>query len=501
MYISHAGRIILLFITAECRHALYTSVVRKAILNIHLVNSHFEGMLRLVLFVVITTVFLGCGNPSPEPTNLQAFADSLIQANIDSGMVAGASVIVSQNNRIMLNKSYGYASLELSAPIPDHASFEIGSVTKQFTAAAILRLADEGKLSLDDDFTKYVTFNTHGKKVTIRQLLNHTSGIPGYTELSEFDDLSLLSYPRDTLLRIVEQKDFLFEPGEALIYNNTGYFLLGLVIMNASNMRYIDYLKEQFFDPLEMEDTYYCSTYKVTKNKVYGYSYSNGELKQKDYLDHTWPFAAGSLCSTTDDLLIWMRALHTGKVLSPEQYALLTKPDTLNDGSPIRYAMGIMNYELYRNKLIGHGGGINGFLSDTRYFPDANLYIICLVNTTGPIGANYFAEQLTWKLLKKGQQVSQPLDEDISSLGGTYSGQARGSIIVVDVGLAKDAITVSFNGSREPDTLRIYLGNHTWARGNNQIYINGGKLSYDNVTGHFVLKKITGQEEQNVRGR
>jgi CubicO group peptidase (beta-lactamase class C family) len=305
-----------------------------------------------------------------------------------------------------------------------------------------------------------------------------------------------LSYPRDTLLRIVEQKDFLFEPGEALIYNNTGYFLLGLVIMNASNMRYIDYLKEQFFDPLGMNNTYYCSTAKVTSNKVYGYSYANGQLEQKDYLDHTWPFAAGSLCSTVEDLLIWMRALHAGKVLNPGQYTLLTTPDTLADGAQIRYAMGIMNYELYQNKLIGHGGGINGFLSDTRYFPDAELYMICLVNTTGPVGANYFTDQLTWKLLKKGQEVSQPIDQDLSSLGGRYTGQARGSMMSVDVAPAKDALVISFNGSREPDTLRIYLGNHTWARGNNKIYISDGRLSYDNVTGHFVLKRTTEQPDQ-----
>ena len=450
-------------------------------------------MSRLVSIIVGTIFFYGCSKLESAPDHFQTFADSLIQANIDSGLVAGASVVVFRDNKMMLNKSYGYASIELSAPIPEHASYEIGSVTKQFTAAAILRLAGEGKISLDDDFTKYVNFNTRGRKVTIRQLLNHTSGIPGYTELPEFNDLSLLSYPRDTLLRIVEQKEFLFEPGEALIYSNTGYFLLGLVIMNASNMRYIDYLQEQFFDPLGMKDTYYCSTNKITKNKVYGYSYSDDVLKQKDYLDHTWPFAAGSLCSTADDLLLWMRALHTGKVLDSSQYAQLTEPQTLNDGSPLRYAMGIMNYKLYGNRLIGHGGGINGFVSDTRYFPEANLYVVCLVNTTGPIGANFFSDQLTWKLLRKEQPTALPLDTEVSSLNGTYTGQARGSILVVDVGSADQDITVRFNGASNADTLRTYLGNHTWARGNNLIQIKDGKLSYDVVIGHFVLKKSAKQ--------
>src|SRR5690606_38913850 len=129
-----------------------------------------------------------------------------------------------------LNKSYGYASLELSVPMPDDAQFEIGSITKQFTAAAILKLVEANKISLDDDFIDYLEFDTRGRTITINNLLNHTSGIPGYTEIPEFWDLSIQEHPRDTLVRLVEQKDFLFLPNEALIYNNTGYFFLGLII-------------------------------------------------------------------------------------------------------------------------------------------------------------------------------------------------------------------------------------------------------------------------------
>ena len=126
---------------------------------------------------------------------------------------------------------------------------------------------EEGKLSLDDDITKYVDFDTQGRTVTINQLLNHTSGIASYTEIPDFWPLSIHTFERDTLLSIVEQNGYLFEPGELLIYNNTGYFLLGLIIEKASGKTYEEYLTEQIFDPLKMNNTYYCSTSKVIKNK------------------------------------------------------------------------------------------------------------------------------------------------------------------------------------------------------------------------------------------
>lgn len=449
-------------------------------------------MKKLIFFALIIQLVTGCKTESTNSnkSKLISFADSLFRANVDSSLIAGASVLVYQDGKMLLDKSYGYASLELSVPMPDHASFEIGSVTKQFTSAAILRLAEQGKLSLDDDFTKYLDFDTRGRTITIKHLLNHTSGIPGYTEMPEFEKLSMLSFERDTLVRIVEQKDFLFEPGEALIYNNSGYFFLGLIIIKVSGMRYIDYLNEQFFQPLGMTNTYYCSTSEVVKNKAYGYSYSEDGLRQKEYLDHIWPFAGGSLCSTTEDLLIWMRALHEGKVFNKSQYSLLTTPGTLKDGSPLRYAFGLTNYSLYKNRMVGHGGGINGFVSETRYFPESGLYIICLVNTTGPNGATYFANELTWKILTKGIDKSETLDVALQSLEGTYTGQARGRILTVEVKALNGILTFKIEGRNNTDTLRTYLGNNTWARGNDHIMFSDKRVSIDNVIGHFILKKI-----------
>ena len=185
-----------------------------------------------------------------------------------------------------------------------------------------------------------------------------------------------------------------------------------------------------------------------------------------------------------------MRALHEGKVFDKSQYSLLTTPGTLKDGSPIRYAFGLTNYSLYKNRMIGHGGGINGFVSETRYFPESGLYIICLVNTTGPSGATYFANELTWKILTKGIVKSEKLDVVLQSLEGTYTGQARGRILTVEVKALNDILTFKTEGRDNTDTLKTYLGNNTWARGNDRIMFSDKRVSIDNVIGHFILKKI-----------
>lgn len=452
--------------------------------------------MKKIFLVPIAIVFLAssCQEKSElsETTPLESFTDSLFQASVDSSQIAGASVLVYKNGKTLMKKTYGYASLELSAPIPEGGIFEIGSVTKQFTAAAILKLAEANKLSLDDDFTQYLDFETNGRKVTIDNLMNHTSGIPSYTEIPEFWDLSIQEHPRDSLVRLVESKPFMFEPGEALIYNNSAYFFLGLIIEKVTGQTYEEYLQESFFDPLGMDNTFYCSTSEVTKNKVYGYSYTPEGLKQKEYLNHTWPFSGGSLCSTTEDLLTWMTALHQGNVLSETLYKSLITPGQLKDGSQVNYAMALGNYSDFGNHRIGHGGGINGFLADTRYFPEEDLYIISLVNTTGPKGASFFADEITWKLLEKKTPQSVELDIDTKVLEGKYTGAVRGSNeYSIEVKSILNGLTIQSERDENADTLNIYIGNNTWADNNNRIIINNNEYRFVSPSAYYILKKET----------
>lgn len=176
--------------------------------------------------------------------------------------------MVYQNGKTILKKSYGYANLELAAPMPENAIFEIGSVTKQFTAAAILKLVEAKKLSLEYDFTKYLDFDTKGRKITIAQLLDHTSGIPQAPNgKDEFAQMTFDEFPQRLTVQLAEPNDFLHEPGEALIYNNVAFVFLGLIIEKVTGQSYKDYLKETFFDPLDMKSTFFTSNEKVTKIK------------------------------------------------------------------------------------------------------------------------------------------------------------------------------------------------------------------------------------------
>lgn len=447
---------------------------------------------KLYLVILCIAVLAGSCKNTKEPTSeneLTVFADSLIQAAVDSSQIAGAAVLVHQNGKNLLHKTYGYASLELEVPVPEEASFEIGSVTKQFTAAAILKLEEEGKLSLQDDFTEYIPFDTGGRVIPISSLLDHTSGIPSYTEIPEFWEMSLKTFPRDSLLRLVESKPFDFEPGERMIYNNTAYFILGLIIEKVSGKPYEEYLKETIFDPLGMDNTYYCTTSEVVPGKVYGYNYTEEGLMQKPYLDHTWPYAAGSLCSSASDQLKWLKAIHEGGFFSDSLYQSLISPAQLNDGTPLRYAKGLSVFEDSGQLRIGHGGGINGFLSQTLYYPKENLYVISLVNTTGPVGAGYLAMQLSWQLLEKQEYPSKTLDIEAGELDGVYKGPVRGRVLELEVALQPDGLILGEIGKEKRDTLSLYAGQRTWMNGNAILKFTENALVIDEVSGYYILEK------------
>lgn len=447
-------------------------------------NKRFCLLLSMGAMVLASFVF---APPTIAQTNLEKFTDSLFKANLDKSKIAGGTVIAFQKGKMLINKAYGYANLELLVPMPKQGVFEIGSVTKQFTSAAILKLANEGKLSLDDDFTKYMKFDTKGRKVTIYQLLNHTSGIPEYTQMEEFDELAVQGYHKGPLVRMVERKKFLFEPGKGMIYSNSGYFFLGLVIEKVSGKSYRDYLKDAFFTPLGLNETCYCSHRRLIKNKVEGYSYTPTKFRKKAFLNHQWPYAAGSLCSTTGDLLKWIRALHTGKVFNKKNYQTFVTPGKLSNGTSLRYAMGVMNYQYKGNPIIGHGGGIPGFLSATRYFPKQDLYIVCLVNTVGPASARFFANQLSDKILGNTKPKPKKVEIDLKKVVGNYSGQGRGRIINIKVTTQGDSVVMHMG--KQKRKFSNYQGKGVWVKGSDQIKFVNGEWHWDNLAGYYILKK------------
>lgn len=434
--------------------------------------------------------FVGCNGSKPSKNaHLTSFVDSLFQESVDTKKISGASILVFHKGNELINKSYGYAHLETTSPMPDNPIFEIGSVTKQFTAVAILKLIEQKKLRLTDDFTKYLAFDTKGREITIRHLLNHTSGIIGYTELPEFQGLMGKSINGDSVLKMVEREELQFEPGEIMIYSNSAYYFLGMIIEEITGLTYEEYVTLELLEPLEMNDTYFCSDSIVVNKKVNGYEYTMDALQPKVDFDYGWAYSAGALCSTTNDLLKWMKAMHNGTLLSKVKYHLLTSPVKLNNGSKTRYGMGLSNYQNFGHHEIGHGGAIPGFLSQTSYFPEEDLYIICLVNTIGPKGADYFVNEITWDILAKKQFQSVAIDLNLEKLTGTYKGMARGGEMSIEIGSLSDQLTTQTNGQSKPKKLETYVGNSTWMRGNNTFTFTGEKLILDNIYGHYILNK------------
>lgn len=433
---------------------------------------------------------------------LTAALDSASRAYIESPIVPGVSVAVVRGDEVLLERGFGHVDLEwdIATPLDARVSYEIGSVTKQFTAAAILLLAEEGKIDLDADFTDYLDYDTHGRTITVRRLLDHTSGIKSYTEMGVFGDLMPFTLPRDTLVRAVEAVPFDFEPGTALIYNNSAFFFLGLIIEQLSGQSYEDFVAERLFAPAGMDESYYCSHHLVRERRAHGYDAVGPEMViRARYLDHTWPFAAGSLCSTVGDLVKWNRALHRGSILTQSSYEAMTTPVPLSDGSPVHYAMGITNREVGGRRVIAHGGGINGFLSQLAYYPDEDLSVVVLQNSTAPPGPESLAGQLADLVLGPPEAPAvSDFDGESARFVGTYSGVARGEHLTMHVSQGDGGLVFreQHEGQEEPDEPigAVYRSGLTWADGLTDLRFveEDGQvieLRYEQTSAHYVLRR------------
>lgn len=327
--------------------------------------------------------FLVFSSTSAFSQVLTAEFDKLLQETFKPGG-PGAAVLVAKKDQVIYQKAFGMANLELDVPLKPGHVFRIGSITKQFTCAAIMQLEEQGKLSLQDDLTKFIPdYPTQGKKITVEHLLTHTSGIKSYTGMKEWDDeVRRKDFTVSALIDYFKNQPMDFEPGTKYQYNNSGYILLGFIIEKVSGQTYAEYVSEHFFKPLGMKNSYYGDVEPVIKNRAAGYAQAgvDGTYVNAPYLSMTQPYAAGSLLSTVEDLFIWTRALHGGKVVKPESLKKMTTPYTLTDGTSTRYGYGLQMGNLLGSPTVEHSGGINGFLSDLVYLPNEEVCVAILTN-------------------------------------------------------------------------------------------------------------------------
>ncbi|HYU33045.1 MAG TPA: serine hydrolase [Thermoanaerobaculia bacterium] len=308
------------------------------------------------------------------------YADQLFSQTYPAGE-PGAAVLVARGGKVLLRKGYGMANLELGVPIQPDMVFELGSVTKQFTAAAILLLQERGKLSVADDITKYLPdFPTHGQKITLDNLLTHVSGVTNYTDLPEWRTRVREDMTVEQLIGLFKDKPLDFNPGEKWSYSNSAYILLGAVIEKVSGKSYEDFVEQEIFAPLGMKHSSYGHQTEVVPGRVSGYDKSDTGYKIAEYLSMTQPYSAGSLLSNVDDLALWVDALSSEKLLKKTSLAQMATPAKLASGVSTKYAYGQGISEADGPEIIEHSGGIFGFTTDLLRIPDQRLLIVVLSN-------------------------------------------------------------------------------------------------------------------------
>ncbi|WP_271767711.1 serine hydrolase [Aquimarina algiphila] len=293
----------------------------------------------------------------------------------------GISILVAKDGKPIFRKAYGKANLELDVDLKPENVFEIGSITKQFTAVAILMLEEQGKLKIEDKITKYIPdYPTNDKIITIHHLLNHTSGIKSYTGMESFMKLARNDMTPKELINVFKNEPMDFDPGEKFLYNNSGYILLGYIIEVITGDTYENFIEKNIFKKISMNSSYYGSMKELIKNRAYGYQQKDEGYVNADYLSLTLPYAAGSLMSTVDDLLKWQNAISANTFIKRTSLEKAINGSTLNNGEEINYGYGWGKMTIQGSKGYAHSGGIFGYTTNGIFLEDENVYVVGLTN-------------------------------------------------------------------------------------------------------------------------
>jgi len=388
-------------------------------------------MLRRLCAVLLGFTLLGSVRAESPASDPVARMQQIIHSYVDNKSFMG-TVLTVKDGKTLVSQGYGSADLEWNIPNTPTTKFRLGSITKQFTAASILLLVERGKLNIEDPISKYLPDAPEAwKKITIYNLLTHTSGIPNFTSFPDYRSTEWKDTNPAEIVARFRDKPLDFEPGSKFSYSNSGYILLGYLIEKISGQNYADFLQRNIFTPLGMADTGIDSNKAILLQRAQGYEpASHGSIVHTGYISMTLPFSAGSLYSTTGDLLKWEQALFAGKVLTPTSLTRMTTPFRNN------YAMGLFVTERGGHKLITHGGGIEGFNTSMAYYPDDKLVVIVLGNLSGgapdriasALGKVALGQQVTLISERKEIAVSRSI---LSDYVGTYHIADFGADLVV----------------------------------------------------------------------
>jgi len=323
-------------------------------------------------------LLIGAAHPAYAAKDDFPRVEKALNARVSKGEFMGA-ILIARGSQVIFSKGYGNASVEWGIPNSPRTRFRIGSVTKQFTAAATLMLAERGRLKIDDLISKYMPEAPPAwKSISFLNLLTHTSGIPDLTTFSDFDATEPFPATPGQLVQRFLTRPLDFPPGSGFRYSNSGYILLGYLLEKITGQTYQQLIQKNILDPLGMKDSGYDSNTRIIARHASGYVPGKQGLTVAGYVDMTIPFAAGGLYSTTEDLLRWQNALYGGKLLTAESLARMTTPFKKD------YAFGVaVDPDTGGNRVIWHDGSIEGFSASIVYVPADRLSVIVLSNLEG----------------------------------------------------------------------------------------------------------------------
>lgn len=335
------------------------------------------GVLLLNLFISTTVV-----GQTKKEKGIIKLLDGYISENY-SKYTPGCAVLVAKNGNIIFQKGFGKANLELEVPVIPESVFRVGSITKQFTAVAILQLVEQKKIALSDSIQKFIkNYHSKGKTITIENLLTHTSGIKPYEGIdAKVPNAIRVDFSPEILIDSLDKLPLDFVPGSKYQYCNSNYFLLGKIIEEVSGQKYQTYLQEQIFSRIGLISTSYDNPEGVIKNRVSGYSAVSGEYKNAGFISMSTVYSAGALLSNVKDLYRWHQALKNGELLKNDTWKQAISPFKLNDGKLSEYGYGFFIKNENNVKSIGHGGAIDGFRAVEIFYPEKDLYITLLCNS------------------------------------------------------------------------------------------------------------------------
>ncbi|RYF20982.1 MAG: class A beta-lactamase-related serine hydrolase [Flavobacteriales bacterium] len=306
--------------------------------------------------------------------------DSLISTVVKDKNWPGTVFLIAKNGKPIYEKAFGKANLELDVDLNTKSVFQLGSMTKQFTAIAILMLAEQGKINLQAPIKTYIADYPNGENITVHHLLTHTSGIKDFTKMKNLSAIAQQDLEPKEVIDFFKNETPDFMPGEKFEYNNSGYVILGYLIEKLASENYESFINKNIFEKIGMYNSFYASDRKLIKNRAYGYQQKNGAYVNKSKISFTIPFASGALMSTVGDMLLWQNALNSHLLLTESTSKKAFTTYKLNNGEQFTYGYGWHLKNL--NGLVSreHGGSVFGFKTMGVYIPSEDIYVIGLSN-------------------------------------------------------------------------------------------------------------------------